>query len=116
MAMTSEQTQEVLTAYAQALLGHGDYGQYMCEDVSYLILNSRREVRGREAAVRAIAEDHAPAREIRLKGVAVAAGQALVEAEYVRQDGTVLPYAVAYDFADGQIAALRLYFAGSFPG
>lgn len=45
----------------------------------------------------------------------VGAGQALLEAEYVRQDGSVLPYAVAYDFADGQVAALRLYFAGNFP-
>lgn len=116
MAMTSEQTGEILTAYAQALLSHGDYGQYMSDDVSYLILNSGREIRGRAAAVRAIAEDHAPAREIRVKGVMVGAGQALLEAEYVRQDGTALPYAVAYDFADGQIAALRLYFAGSFPG
>lgn len=27
MAMTVEQTEEVLTAYAQALLSHGDYGR-----------------------------------------------------------------------------------------
>jgi hypothetical protein len=113
--MTTEQTQEVLMAYAQALLAHGDFGQYMSDDVSYTIMNSGREVRGREAAVRAIVEDHTPAREIRLRSAVAGAGQAMAEAEFVRQDGTALPYTVAYDFAEGRIAALRVYFAGDIP-
>ena len=116
MAMTSEQTQGVLTAYAQALLSQGDFGQYMSEDVTYTILNSGRLTQGRATVVQAILDDHAPAQEIRVRGVVVGAGQALLEAEYVRQDGSALPYAVAYDFADRQVAALRLYFAGDFPG
>ena len=116
MAMTTEQTQEVLMAYAQALLAQGDFGQYMSEDVGYTIMNSGREVRGRAAAVQAIIDDHTPAREIRLRGVVVAAGQAMAEAEFVRQDGSILPYTIAYDFADGHVAALRVYFAGDIPG
>ena len=115
MAMTSEQTQEVLMAYAQALLSHGDFGRYMADDVAYTIMNSGREVRGRDAAVRAIVADHIPAREIRLRGVVVGAGIASAEAEYVRQDGTTLPYTIAYDFADAKIAALRVYFAEDIP-
>ena len=56
MAMTTARTQEILMAYAQALLGRGDFGQYMGEDVAYTIMNSGRAVRGREATVRAIIE------------------------------------------------------------
>jgi hypothetical protein len=116
MAMTTEQTQDVLMAYAQALLAHGDFGRYMGDDVSYMIMNSGREVRGRAAAVEAIIADHTPAREIRLRGVVAGAGRAMAEAEFVRQDGTALPYTIAYDFTEGRIAALRVYFAGEVPG
>jgi hypothetical protein len=115
MAMTVEQTQEALMAYAQALLAQGDFGQYMSDNVAYTLMNSGREVRGREAAVRAIITDHTPAREIRLRNVVVAAGQAMAEAEFVRQDGSALPYTIAYDLADGQVTALRVYFAGEIP-
>jgi hypothetical protein len=114
--MTVEQTREVLTAYAQALLAHGGFGRSMGEDVGYTIMNSGRAVRGREAAVRAIIADHTPAREIRLRGEVVAAGRAMAEAEFVRQDGAALHYTIAYDFAEGRIAALRVYFAGAIPG
>lgn len=116
MTMTSGQTQEVLMAYAQALLGQGDYGQYMSEGVAYTLMNSGRVVRGRETVVRAIGTDHASAREIRIRNVLAGAGQATVEAEFVGSEGTVLPYTIAYDFADGRIAALRVYFAGDIPG
>ena len=116
MSMTTEQTQEVLMAYAQALLAQGDFGRYMSDDVNYTIMNSGREVRGRDAAVAAIISDHTPAREIRLRGVVCGAGQAMAEAEFVRQDGSALPYTIAYDLADGHVTALRVYFAGNVPG
>jgi hypothetical protein len=116
MSMTTEQTQEVLMAYAQALLAHGDFGRHMSDDVAYTIMNNGREVRGREAAVQAIITDHTPAREIRLHGFVAGAGQAMAEAEFVGHDGTILPYTIAYDFADNQVTALRVYFAGNIPG
>ena len=116
MAMTTEQTQEVLMAYAQALLAHGDFGQYMGDDVAYTIMNNGREVRGRAAAVQAIITDHTPAREIRIRTVVAGAGQAMAEAEFVSKDDSVLPYTIAYDLADGHVTALRVYFAGGIPG
>ena len=79
-------------------------------------MNSGREVRGRAAAVQAIIADHTPAREIRVRNVLAGAGQATAELDFVGHDGTPLPYTVAYDLADGQITALRVYFAGSIPG
>jgi hypothetical protein len=115
MAMTAEQTQEVLMAYAQALLAHGDFGRFMSDNVNYTIMNSGREVRGRAAAVQGIITDHTPAREIRLRGFVAGAGQAMAEAEFVRHDGTILPYTIAYDLAEGQVTALRVYFAGEIP-
>jgi hypothetical protein len=48
MAMTSEQTQEVLMVYARALLAHGAFGRRMGDDVSCMVMNSGREVRGRD--------------------------------------------------------------------
>jgi hypothetical protein len=37
---------------------------------------------------------------------------AVAEAEFVRKDGTSVPYSVIDDVAAGKITALRLYFTG----
>jgi predicted ester cyclase len=50
-AMSVEETQEVMTDYASALLGGGDFGQYLAEDVAVRFMDVRQEMSGRQAVV-----------------------------------------------------------------
>jgi hypothetical protein len=50
-AMSVEETQQVLNAYVEALLGGGDVGQYLAEDFVVKFMDVGLEVSGREAAV-----------------------------------------------------------------
>ena len=113
MTMSVAETRELMAAYGQALLGHADYARYFSDDVTLTVMNGGQETRGREAVAREIDAQHQRASEVRLRNMIVGEGQAAAEAEFVGADRAVVPYAVAYDLADGKIAALRLYFAGS---
>ena len=66
---------------------------------------------GRETARRLIAAAHALG-EIRIRDSFVGEGRAAAEADFIRRDGAVVPYAVIYDLDAGKISGLRVYLTG----
>jgi hypothetical protein len=114
MAMSVEQTQQAIQAYGEALLNHGDFAHYFSDDVLCTvegIEGTAQRYQGRDAVQRWINAAHALG-EIRLTSSFAGEGHAAIDAEFVRKDGVVVPYAVIYDLTDGKITALRLYFTG----
>lgn len=121
--MALERTRATMTAYLDALGHGGDYGRSLSEGVTLTVMDTGETTRGREAVVGLIdylhqtafaaAPDFAPP--------VVAAGRAMLEAVFVathvgefagiaptgRQ--VRVPYTVAYDVADDEITALRIY-------
>lgn len=119
----SERTRATMTAYLDALLNGGDFGQYLSENVTLTIMDTAETSRGREAVVGLI--DY-------LHNVAFAAtpefGPPIVDGERGAIEATFiathvgefagiaptnrqvrLPYAVAYELADGWFTAVRIY-------
>jgi hypothetical protein len=47
-----------------------------------------------------------------MRSLFAGAGHAIAEADFIRTDGTGVPFAVVYDLAEDKITALRLYFTG----
>ncbi len=50
-SMTVEETGQVLTDYAAALLSGGDFGQYLAENVLVQFMDVGQQVSGRQASV-----------------------------------------------------------------
>lgn len=110
-AMSAEQTQQVMQAYASALHGGGDIGQYFHDDVVLTIEGTDQRYQGRQAVSQGITGSESMG-EVKLGGLFCAEDHAAIEADFVRNDGRHVPYSVIYDLADGKITALRLYFTG----
>ena len=111
MAMTLEQTAQTMQAYGEALLSHGDFAQHFSDEVTCSLEGTEQRYEGRDAVRGWINGAHALG-EVKLRSLVAGAGHAAIEADFVRTDGGVVPYAVVYDLAEGQITALRLYFTG----
>ncbi len=111
VAMSTEETRRTMQAYMDALLSRGDYAQYFSDDVVVSIEGTGQRYEGREAARQWIEAGHSIG-EIRYKALFPVEGHAAFEGDFVRNDGTAVPYSVIYDLADGRITALRLYFTG----
>lgn len=117
-------TEQVMHGYVEALMSGGDFSRWFSPDVLWTTMETGDEVRGREAVRDLIVFLHTQAFEvsIELGRVTVAGDGAMLEAVFrgrqiaecfgvASAGGTVdLPYAVAYDIADGAITALRAYF------
>ena len=120
---TTERTRQTVAAYLDALLAGGRYGRYLAAEVTFTAMETDEVTRGREAVVGLIDHLHNQAFDATplVKCLIVDAHRAAVEAEFL---GTHvgefagipptgrrvrLPYAIAYDLADNQIAALRVY-------
>lgn len=115
MAMSVEQTQQAIQAYGEALLSHGDFAHYFSDDVLCIvegIEGAAQCYQGRDAVRSWINAAHALG-EIKLTNSFAGEGHAALDAEFVRTDGVVVPYAVLYDLTDGKITAFRLYFTGA---
>jgi predicted ester cyclase len=122
--MTTEQTRQILQAYAEALLSFGDYGRYLSDDVTMTFMGTDRAVSGRDNVVGAIKYFHeiAFSSAINVGTVVCGDGAAALEAEFIGTHigefegiaptlrAVKVPYSVAYTLAGGKITALRLYF------
>jgi len=120
---STERTRATMAAYLDALVGGGDYGTYLAEDVTLTVMDTGEVSRGRAAVVGLIDHLHRQAFAAApvLRGLVVEGERAALEAEFVgRHVGEFaglaptgrqvrVPYAVGYDVAGGEIAALRLY-------
>jgi steroid delta-isomerase-like uncharacterized protein len=121
--MSLESTRDTLAAYLEALLARGPYGRYLADDVTFTVMGTELEVRGRDAVEQFIRAFHEQAFDAQpeLKRTLVGDDLAAVEADFVgTHTGEFLgipatgravhvPYAVVYDFRDGRISALRGY-------
>ena len=122
--MSVEETERTLREYLAALLGGGDFAAFLAEDVVWTTMETRDQIRGRQQVRDFIVALHSHLfdAEPELANVTAADGVAAIEAVFVGTHiaefagipatGTQvrLPYAVAYDIADGKITALRAYF------
>lgn len=115
MALSLEQTNQTMQAYGEALLNHGDFAQHFSDDVTCNLEGTDQRYQGRDAVQGWISSAHALG-EIKMRSLFAGEGHAAVEADFIRKDGTAVPYAVVYDLADGKITALRLYFTGPVQG
>lgn len=114
MAMSAQQTQQIMQAYADAF-GHGDFAQYFSDDVLFSVEGTDQRYQGRDAVRQSIEGSHSLG-EAKLRDLFSSEGHATAEADFIRKDGGVVPYSVIYDLADGKITALRLYFTGPIQG
>jgi len=120
--MTGER--EVMERYLGALLHGEDFGASFAPDVVWTTMETGEQIRGRDAVRDHIVGMHTSSFDAHPELVRMVAGDgaALLEAVFIgRHTGTWdglaptgrdvrLPYAMAYDIADGQITALRAYF------
>lgn len=111
MSMSAQQMQQTMQAYTDALFHHGDFAQYFSDDVVCSAEGTDQRYQGREVVRQWLEGSHSLG-EIKFRDLFSCEGHAAAEAEFIRNDGRVVPYSVVYDLADGKITALRLYFTG----
>jgi hypothetical protein len=121
--MAVERTRATMAAYLEALVGGGNYGDYLAPDATLTMMDVGEVTRGRAAVVGLIDHIHeyAFAAKLELMTLVVDGNRAMSEAVFagthtgefagIAPSGRVvrLPYAVAYDLAGGLITALRIY-------
>lgn len=122
-SMTVEESQALLDGYLAALVGRGDFGQYLADDGSFVVMETGDRVSGRDAAVDAIVALHTVqfAAVPEVGNQVVGAGTAGIEVVFVGTHtgdfGGVpptgvavnVPYSAFYTMADGLITEIRLY-------
>jgi steroid delta-isomerase-like uncharacterized protein len=121
--MSVETTREAMTGYVRTLVQRGLYATYFADDVTFSVVGTGQEVKGRDAVEQFIRYFHEQAFDAqpKVKNTIVADGQATLEADFV---GTHIgefagvpvtgkqvnvPYAVVYDLKNDKITALRAY-------
>lgn len=112
MSTTLRHTHQTLERYLQDLTAHGDFAAHFSNDVVVSFEGAGQRVEGREAARQMIEAAHALG-EISLRGFFVGEGNAAIEADFIRRDGTAVPYTAIYDLDGDKITALRLYMTGA---
>jgi predicted ester cyclase len=122
-AMTVEQTQMTMQAYADALLGGGPYETFFAEDVVVTLVGAGPDLKGPAAAKQAIDALHHEQFDAKpeVTSLVIGPGQAALEAKFIgTQTGDFagipstgkkvnVPYSVFYELKDGKITALRIY-------
>ncbi len=120
---TTRQTRTTVTAFLDALTSGERIGDHLAERVTYTVMETGEVTSGRTAVVRLT--DHlyrgAFAASLDLRGLVVEGQRAFLEADFVgthvgefaglspTRRTVGVPFAVAFDLADGKIAALRVY-------
>lgn len=115
MSMSLQQTRDLLLAYVHASRTQGDTAAFFNDTVVSTIMNTGEEARGRTAVTHQIRALQRRASDLIPKRAIFEEGQAAVEITFVTQDGCSIPYSVIYDCSEGQITAIRFYFAGTLP-
>jgi predicted ester cyclase len=121
--MSTELTRETLAAYLKMLVQRGPYGQYFSDDVTFTLMGTNQQVRGRaevEGFIRFLHEQAFDAQPL-LRTTVAGDGLAALEADFIGTHiGEFLglaatgrqinvPYAVIYDLEADKITALRAY-------
>jgi steroid delta-isomerase-like uncharacterized protein len=121
--MAVERTREILMAYLDNLIQRGPFAQFFADDVTFSIMETGQEVKGREAVEQFIRGFHEQAFDAHpyLKTTMVDDGRAAIEVDFVGTHtgefggvpatGTSVnvPYVAVYDFDADKITAIRLY-------
>lgn len=118
------ETSEVMDQYVNALMKGEDFGQFFAPDVVWTTMETGAQIRGREAVRDFIIGMHTRSFDAHPELVSLVTGDgtAMLEAVFIgRQVDTwegvpatgrevQMPYAMAYDIADGFITGLHSYF------
>ena len=121
--MTRVETQLIMEAYLEALLGGGSYADFFADDILVTMMDTGQEARGREAAYEAlnnlheIAFDAAPEPRSIVYGDGIASAEIVFVGTQIGEFGDVLPtggevrvpYSVVWELELGKITDLRLY-------
>jgi hypothetical protein len=121
--MSVEETQALLDNYLNALFGDGDFGQFVAEDGSFVIMETGDRVSGRDNVVNAIITLHtvqfdaAPELTNQLVGAGTAGLEVVFIGTHTADFGGIaasgtqvnVPYSAFYTMADGLITEIRLY-------
>ena len=121
--MSVESTRAALTAYLDSLVQRGPYAQYFADDVTFKLMGTNQEVKGRDAVEQFIRYLHEQAFDARpeLKNTIIGDGNAAAEIDFVgTHTGEFIgvpasgkevkvPYSVMYDIQGDKITALRAY-------
>lgn len=122
-AMSVEETRQILTDYAAALLGGGDFGQYFAEDITVKFMDVGQEISGWQMAVDGLIALHTVQFDAQPEIVTtvVGEGSAAIEALFVGTHtdefagipatgvAVNVPYVVMSSLVEGLITELRLY-------
>jgi len=121
--MASNPTRQVIDRYLEALLGRGDFGAFLAEDVKWTTMETGEELHGREPVRAFIDALHTQLFDARpeVRSIVAADGAACLEADFVgTHTGEFagipatgakvrVPYCVVYDVEGDLITALRGY-------
>jgi len=121
--MSIERTRETLTAYLQTLIQRGPYDRYFADGVTFILMGTDQEVRGRAAVEQFIRYLHEVAFDAQpeVTTMIVDDGRAGIEALFIgthigefagiaaSNKNVRVPYAVIYDIVEDKITALRAY-------
>lgn len=119
----TESNLTIMSAYLDALVTRGDYGRYFAETVTFTMMDTGEITRGRDAVIGLIDYLHTQAFDATpvVRRVVVDGSHSVLEAEFTGTHtaefagiaptgrSVRMPYAVAYDIADSEITALRIY-------
>jgi steroid delta-isomerase-like uncharacterized protein len=112
-----------MRSYLDALVARGDFADYFTDDVTWTMIGTNQELRGRQPVRDFLSWMHTQAFDAhpKVKTLIVSDRQAALEADFVgTHTGEFLgraatgksvqvPYCVVYDLRDDKIAALRAY-------
>jgi predicted ester cyclase len=118
-----EAARSTMTAYADALLARGDYGQFLAPGASLQLMGTDQQAYGRDDVVGMIRYLHEQAFDAQpqIKSLLVDGERAALEADFVGRHIAEfagkpatgkeirVPYSVVYDLEGEQITALRIY-------
>ena len=121
--MSVQATSGIMRSYLDALIARGDFADHFIDDVSWTMVGSSQELRGREPVRDFLIWMHTQAFNAhpKIKTLVVGDGQAVLEADFVgTHTGEFLgipasgrsvqvPYCVVYELQQEKIAALRAY-------
>jgi hypothetical protein len=106
--MSQEQTRSIMEDYFAAMSA-GQFAAFFSDDVTWTTMESGEVVRGPLAVQAAIIGLHARMPGVRTRQLVVAEQSAFIEGDCAPGSGSPIAYCVAYDIAQGRIAAMRYY-------
>jgi predicted ester cyclase len=122
-AMSVDQTQTTMQAFAAVEQGSGNYGSIFADDVVVTFVGTGQELNGSAAVKSAIDGLQAERFDARttIKNLVVGPGQAALGAEFVTtrtgefpgsapaERQVIVPYSIFFELRDGKITAMRIY-------